>query len=278
MNGNGGFGFKGIGAGSGTGSGRGSHNSWEDGLPEDQPFDSSADDGDQLARLPLGEDERLPWLESPDDVDFDDEPVDAGRIVGFALIGVAALALIVGAIWWLTRVDGSAGDADGSLIAASKEPYKVRPQDAGGKVFEGTGDQIFEVSEGQGPQGSMAGVDQTAAAPVPAPVPAPVASSSPSPSAAPSSGGDAAGALVAAGGAAGTSVQIGAFSTRAAAEAAWSNYQSQHSALQGAGHRVVEGRADIGTVYRLQAVAGSAAGARTLCSTLQASGLKCQVK
>ena len=274
MNGNGGFGFKGIGAGSGTGSGRSSHNSWEDGLPEDQPFDSSADDSDQLARLPLGEDERLPWLESPDDVDFDDEPVDTGRIIGFVLIGVAALALIVGAIWWLTRTGGAAGDADGSLIAASKEPYKVRPQDAGGKVFEGTGDQIFEVSEGQGPQGSVAGVDQTAAASAPAPVPAPVASAPASPSATPSSGGDAAGASVAAG----TSVQIGAFSTRTAAEAAWSNYQSQHSALQGAGHRVVEGRADIGTVYRLQAVAGSAAAARTLCSTLQASGLKCQVK
>ena len=76
----------------------------------------------------------------------------------------------------------------------------------------------------------------------------------------------------------GTGVQIGAFSTRTAAEAAWTRYQGQHETLQGVGHRIVEGRADIGTVYRLQAIAGSAAAARSLCASLQARGLKCQVK
>ncbi len=43
-------------------------------------------------------------------------------------------------------------------------------------------------------------------------------------------------------------------------------------------HRVVEGTADIGTVYRLQALAPNAEAANALCSTLKAAGVACQVK
>jgi hypothetical protein len=43
-------------------------------------------------------------------------------------------------------------------------------------------------------------------------------------------------------------------------------------------HRVVQGSADIGTVYRLQAVAPDAAAANALCSQLKAAGIACQVK
>ncbi|MDR2858363.1 MAG: SPOR domain-containing protein, partial [Novosphingobium sp.] len=48
--------------------------------------------------------------------------------------------------------------------------------------------------------------------------------------------------------------------------------------LAGLRHRVIEGRADIGTVYRLQAVPGDAAAAQALCARLKAAGLACQVK
>jgi hypothetical protein len=41
---------------------------------------------------------------------------------------------------------------------------------------------------------------------------------------------------------------------------------------------VVEGKADIGTVYRLQALAGDTGAATSLCSHLEADGVKCQVK
>jgi hypothetical protein len=51
-----------------------------------------------------------------------------------------------------------------------------------------------------------------------------------------------------------------------------------HSVLSGVRHRVVEGKADIGTVYRLQAVPGDAAAANALCGRLKAGGLACQVK
>ena len=49
-------------------------------------------------------------------------------------------------------------------------------------------------------------------------------------------------------------------------------------ALAGVKHRVVEGKVDIGTVYRLQAVAGSRAEAERLCAALKADGLDCQIK
>lgn len=247
---------------------------WEDGLPEDEPFETTpfdeAPQGAAGSRLPLDDEDRLPWLESPDDVDGEDEGVDSGRIVGFIVLGVVALALILGAVYWLSHRSGAPGEANGSLIEASKEPYKVKPEDAGGKVFEGTGDTSFKVSEGLRPQGSVAASDAPPALP-----PAPAASASTVPAVKPSSGAAAASAAPAGGG---IGVQIGAFSSKAAAEAAWSRYQTSHEALKGVGHRVIEGKAEFGTVYRLQAVAGDIGAARTLCSALSAAGLKCQVK
>ena len=66
------------------------------------------------------------------------------------VLGLLALGLIVGAIWWATRQGGDeALVADGSTIAAPGQPYRERPKDPGGKTFEGTGDTSFAVSEGQ---------------------------------------------------------------------------------------------------------------------------------
>ena len=73
-------------------------------------------------------------------------------------------------------------------------------------------------------------------------------------------------------------MQVGAYSSQAAAEAGWSRLSSSHDALKGLKHRVVEGSADIGTVYRLQAVAGDVASANALCASLKSSGVACQVK
>jgi len=43
-------------------------------------------------------------------------------------------------------------------------------------------------------------------------------------------------------------------------------------------HRVIAGSADIGTVYRLQAVAPDAGAASALCGKLKAAGISCTVK
>lgn len=246
---------------------------WGEGLPEDNvegapleptPFDElPAHD-----RLALGDEERLPWLESADDVDQEEPVSGSGKLIGFGVAALLLLAGIVGAIYWIShRVNGPA-QADGSLIAASKEPYKVAPKDPGGKTFEGTGDSSFKVSEGERPAASIAG----------GATPAVSASASAAAAAAKTAAKPGAATPVAAPAGGGVGVQVGAFSSNAAAEAAWSKLVGQHEALKGLSHRVIEGKADIGTVYRLQAVAGDGGAANALCGTLQSAGLKCQVK
>ena len=233
---------------------------------------------DEPEQLPLGDDEvRLPWLEAGEDDDAD-QGGSTSQLMGFLVLGLLALGLIVGAIWWATR--RQADDtlvADGSVITAPAQPYKEKPKDPGGKTFAGTGDTSFAVSEGQT---RTTRLDQADAPPKPgfATVPkaddkAPVGTAKAGAAAASAQPGSAPAAA-----AGGVGVQVGAFSTKATAEAGWSKLQQQYSALSGRTHRVVEGKADIGTVYRLQAVAPDEAAARALCSQLRTAGLGCQVK
>ena len=226
---------------------------WELG-DEDEDFAAAPAGG---PRLSLGDDDgdRLPWLESADDIDAD-EGLDGGRVIGFVILGLLALAMIVGAVWFATHRGGPAR-ADGSLIRAEAGPYKVRPENPGGKTFEGTGDTSYAVAQGQTRPGTIASAE-------PAPVPPP-----PSPTASASSTAPAA---------SGVGVQVGAYTSAADAEKGWSALSARHEALKGFSHRVVEGEADFGHVYRLQAVAGDLAAARALCATLTASGQGCQVK
>ena len=76
----------------------------------------------------------------------------------------------------------------------------------------------------------------------------------------------------------GVGVQVGAYANKAAAEAGWNTLKTQYEPLAGMSHRVVQGKADIGTVYRLQAAGGDKAGAQALCGRLKAAGIACQVK
>jgi hypothetical protein len=76
----------------------------------------------------------------------------------------------------------------------------------------------------------------------------------------------------------GVGVQVGAYTNKETAEAGWQKLLSRTDKLAGVSHRVVEGKADMGIVYRLQAVAGDAAAASALCRALNADGIDCQVK
>ena len=217
-------------------------------------------------RLALQDDDiALPWLESGDDEE--DSPSDSGRIIGFVLVGLAALAVIVGGIWWAShrRTDPEL-IADGSTIAAPETPYKEAPKDPGGKTFAGTGDSSFAVSEGQTPPTRLGESSTTAPKPSVDVDAKPAASGAATKEAAPSAASS------------GVAVQVGAFSTAASAETAWSRLQTQHSVLAGRPHRVIQGSADIGTVFRLQAIAPDGSGANSLCSALKAAGQSCQVK
>jgi len=220
------------------------------------PADFGSEGDEQLTLADA--DERLPWLESDDD---DEQPgVDTGRILAFAAVGLLAVVLLLGVLYFLTREPGD-GDvvADGSTIEAPDEPYRTRPADPGGQEVAGTGDTSFEVAEGETIEGQIAG---EASPPAPSidrnqgdtPAPAPSAVSG------------------------GIGVQVGAYSSRAAAETGWSQLTGRIDALQGHSHRIIQGTADSGTIYRLQAVAGSAAEADSLCRSIRSEGGDCQVK
>ena len=235
--------------------------------------DPSGHDSADHGRLALGEDERLPWLDSADDVDR--EPHDSGRMAGFVMLGLLALGALIGGIYWVSHGQSPSSQADGSLIEASKAPYKVEPAQPGGKTFQGTGDSSYKVSEGKKPDGSAGAAGAKSAEAKDA-----AADKAGDAKAGAAKAGETKPAAATAGAAAqgGVGVQIGAFSSHAAAETAWTKLTAQYSALSGHGHRVVEGTADIGTVYRLQALAGDAGAATALCGTLQGAGLHCQVK
>ena len=198
--------------------------------------------------------EHLPWLEGDDD--YEPQGVDTARIAAFAIIGLIVIGLVVGGIWWISREKAdSALVADGSTIEAPEGPYKTKPEDPGGKKFAGTGDTSFAVGEGQTREGKLAEdadprptIDTQAASPV---------------------------ASAAKGG---VGVQVGAYSSKETAEAGWTKLVQQYPVLSGNSHRVVEGQADIGKVYRLQAVAGNLAAAKSLCESFKAAGGSCQVK
>ena len=226
---------------------------------------------DAEAALGLADTDNLPWLESGDD-DEDAGGLDPGQIMLFAAGLVALLGAVVGGVWYVSnKAGGGELVADGSVIAAPEGPIKQRPDDPGGKQFAGTGNVAPVVGEG----GSRPAV--VAEAPLP-PLPGDPAKPAPAPTAAatkPVPVSPSAGTAPATGG---VGVQLAAYGTRARAEQGWTDAQKRTDALAGVKYRVVEGKVDIGTVYRLQAVTGSRAEAEKLCAALKADGVDCQIK
>lgn len=234
---------------------------------DDSWLEGAGDPGDRELAFET-RDERLPWLESDDD-GAEPPAYDTGRIVGLGLIMLVALVVLVGGVWFFANRGSEAGpEPDGSLIAAPNVPYKERPESPGGKTFAGTGDTSYAVGAGKEVEGRLA-----AAPAPPAVVPTPTSTPSAEPKAAEAPEPAREAALPP-----GTAVQVGAYSSRADAQAGWQRLTGQTELLSGVSHRIVAGRADIGTVYRLQAVGGDRAGAQALCARLKAAGIACQVK
>ena len=73
-------------------------------------------------------------------------------------------------------------------------------------------------------------------------------------------------------------VQLAAYRSRQRAEQGWNDIRRRTNALDGVRYRIEKGTVDIGTVYRLLAVASDRAAADRLCAALKADGLDCQVK
>jgi len=234
------------------------------------PMEGPIELTDEASQLDLEDDDPpLPWLQGDEDEEeFEGQGI--GQTIAIVLLGLLAIAVVVGGIWWVMhRAGNDALLADGSTIEAPDTPYKTKPADPGGKVFEGTGDSSFGISEGQK---RPARLGQQALPPS-------------KPALASAGQGDkrvetaaAGGQATAAAEAPGVGVQVAAYSNREQAEAGWTRLSQQYELLADAKHRVVQGQADIGTVYRLQAIAPDVASAKALCQKLKATGLNCQVK
>lgn len=233
---------------------------------EGENADLEAEDGVELddtleaeEQLTLAdEDEHLPWLEAEEDYE---EPGFDSRLILFGLLGLVAVAAILFAAWYLLRDrPDSEMLADGSTIAAPDEPYKSRPDDAGGTDVSGTGDLSYGVGQGQTSEGQLA-----------SDTPAPSINRDQSGAASGDSGSESASTS-------GVGVQVGAYSTRASAQAGWNQLRGRFTALQGVEYRIVEGTADSGTIYRLQAVASNNDAADTMCRSIRNAGGDCQVK
>ncbi|GGA08534.1 hypothetical protein GCM10010923_18460 [Blastomonas marina] len=201
-------------------------------------------------RLALEEERSLPWLESGLE-DEDEDAFDTRRIVVLCLIALAAMIAIVGAIWFLYGNSGDPAEtASGEVIAAPDGPYKIAPEHRGGREFDRTGDSAPTAAEGQTQQAQLAGGSEVDTPTAPAESQAP---------------------------ASGVGVQVGAYRSRNRAEQAWAEL-SANGPLQGRNYRIEEARADIGTVFRLQALAPNASQANALCGELRSVGIDCQVR
>lgn len=218
---------------------------------------------DAESELDLADTDSLPWLES-DDEDESAGGLDPSQILLFAATLVLLLGAAVGGVWYFTnKADSAVVVAEGGVIEAPAGPIKERPEDPGGKEFAGTGNVAPVVGEG----GSRpAVVAEKPAAPAPSATKlVPIAGAGTAEATAPVD-------------MSGVGVQLAAYGTRARAEQGWSDLSRRTEALAGVKYRIVEGKVDIGTVYRLQAVTPSRAEAEKLCAALKADGLACQIK
>lgn len=220
--------------------------------------------------LDLADTDSLPWLES----DAEDEEaggLDPSQIMLFAAALVLVLGAVVGGVWYISnKAVGGNAVADGGVIEAPAGPIKTRPDNPGGKEFAGTGSVAPVVGEGGTRPAVVATTDMP---PLPDPVgPGAAKPVSPTPAASPAP------ATAAPAAVSGVGVQLAAYGTRARAEQGWSDISRRTEVLAGVKYRVVEGKVDIGTVYRLQAVTPNRAEAEKLCAALKADGLDCQIK
>ena len=232
----------------------------------------------------LRDEDRLPWLETVEP----DEPAGppAGRVIAYVLLGLAVLAAIIFGIYRLQTAQPS---ADGELIAAQEGDYKIKPEDPGGLKVKGEGATAVATSDGKPGSGAIdlkavpeAPVDGRRAA---QPIPANSAGGRNAVSQVPASGGK----LVAAkpvavtramtpGAASGGSlVQLGAYPTEAAANAAWTGFTKRFAYIAPLGKSVQPVASGGRTLYRLRVNAGGANQAADICGRLKVAGESCFV-
>lgn len=250
--------------------------------------DRNAEQGD--AGLGLEDEDRLPWLEAADGFEEDGE-VSPARLLVMVLGGLLLIGAVLGGLWWIQN-GGARGN--GELIAAQQGDYKVAPKTDGAKTFEGEGDASFSASEGAEPAGKVdpsrmpeepavtpdereaaakkSATDKAAAAKAaavkvpPADKAKAVAARAPDADAPPKTAASS-----------GAMIQLGAFSSDAAAAKAWTSLSKRFAYLAELNKSVSPAKVGNGTVYRLRVSAGTTANATNLCGKLRVAGENCVV-
>jgi hypothetical protein len=247
----------------------------------DDTTPAGQDNGRHNEELEVGDEDRLPWLEAVEEEDGEGDGPSVVKLIAAIVVGLVAIGVIIGGLFWLDHRPQSG--ANGEIIAAPEGDYKVRPENPGGMNVSGEGEVSAAASAGQTPQGNLnlgatpeapvtqaprpaaAAPPQVAQAPAPAPVhpasaPAPVP---PRPAPAPQQPA-----------AAGATIQLGAFSSQAAANQAWTNLSGRFRYLAPLSHNLVAVQVGGRTLYRLRASGADAAG---VCRRLQVAGEACSL-
>lgn len=206
---------------------------------------------------PLDDEDRLPWLEAVDEDDERGGPSPLKLMVS-VLIGLVAIGLVVGGLFWLGNRDDGNGPPE--LIAAEPGDYKTPPADPGGMKVEGAGETAYAASAGAEPKGTI-NVDAVPEAPV-----------AKAPEAVPPRAAPPAQAAPAAPAASGSSIQLGAFSSEARATSAWKALSGRFKYLEPLNYSVIPVSAGGRTLYRLRA---SGPNATNLCGRLRVAGETC---
>lgn len=243
--------------------------------------ETGQDNGADESELSVGDEDRLPWLEAVEDDDGDGDGPSVAKLIAAIVIGLVAIGVIVGGLFWLGNRNQPG--ANGEIIAAPEGDYKVRPDNPGGMNVTGEGDVAAAASAGQTPQGNL-NVDvvpetPVTAAPHPAAAPPPAAPPAaapgrpaPAPAAARPAPAPAHPAPAAQPAAPGGTIQLGAFSSQAAANQAWTALSGRFRYLAPLSHNVVPAQVGGRTLYRLRASGADAAG---VCRRLQVAGEAC---
>ena len=217
-----------------------------------------------------GDEDRLPWLEAVEEDEEQGGPPVA-KLIGAILIGLIAIAVIVGGLFWLGNRNRT--DGNGEIIAAPEGDYKVRPEEPGGMNVTGEGGTAAAASAGAEPRGQI-NTNAVAEAPIARPQPAPQAPAAQpqAPATRPQAPAPARPQPAAAG--LGATIQLGAFSTSAGANSAWRALSARFRYLAPLGHSVVPVQSGGRTLYRLRASGPDAA---NICRRLQVAGEDCAV-
>lgn len=215
--------------------------------------------------------DRLPWLEAVEE-DDDRAGPSAAKLIAAVVIGLLAIAIIVGGLFWLGNRSRDGG-GDGEIIAAPEGDYKIKPADPGGMNVAGEGDTAFAASEGAEPQGNLnvSAVPEAPVRPAPSPAPRPQAPAPQPKAAAPQRPAPAAPAQPAA---RGSTIQLGAFSSQAGATSAWRALSARFRYLSPLNHSVIPVQSGGRTLYRLRANGPDATG---ICRRLQVAGEDCTI-